>query len=328
MLEASNCEPVALVAVNSNTRLEEKYGLPCYHNEEALLSHSGLEAVYIASPVDMHVSQIKKTAAAGIPILVEKPLARTPAEAEDAVQICRESGVLLQEGYMMRFHGAHRRIKAMLDDGEIGRPVFVRAQLACWYPPIEGAWRQVPERSGGGALIDMATHLFDLLEMFMGPIEKVAAMVNTQVHDYPVDDSATTILQFRSGSHGVVEAFFCIPDAASRTRLEIYGSQGAILAEGTIGQGSGGVLEVYREEQGKGYEAGQAKDEGARFRRESFEPVNPFQAECEEFSRLVLSGERETMINSGAHGVHILRVVEAAYQSARTGRFLPVDYDQ
>lgn len=324
MLKAANCEPVALMDVKNNEALSKKYGLPCYDNEDELLSYNGLDAVYIATPVHLHLKQIEKAAGSGKHILVEKPLAMNSAEAVRAVTTCRQAGVLLMEGYMMRFHGAHKRIREIIETGEIGKPVYARAQLACWYPPLADAWRQEPEKGGGGALIDMATHLYDLLEMFLGPITKVASFVNSQVHHYPVEDSATTLLLFESGAHGTVDSFFCIPDEASRTRLEIYGSKGSILAEGTIGQGSGGFLEVYLNESAKGYETGQAKDSGGRFREEKFTEINPYTAELEYFSSLVLEGKKEVEINSGGHGVHILKIVEAAYKSSESGRMIVV----
>lgn len=325
MKETKTCSLAALMDVARNEELGEKYGMPCYESEHELLAHDGIDAVYIASPVDAHLDQIKKAAATGKHILCEKPLTLTVAEAKEAVGAARVAGVLLQEGYMMRLHGAHQRIKEIIANGEIGKPVYARAQLACWYPPIEGAWRQVPERGGGGALIDMATHLYDLLEMFLGRITKVGALTGTQVHDYKVDDSSTTLLAFDSGTQATVDAFFCVPDAASRTRLEIYGSQGTILAEGTIGQAGGGKLEVYRDKAGKGYEAGQAKDEASSFEPEAFEETNPYAAELDSFARDVMEGRTKATLNDAEGGIHILKIVEAAYESSKSGKMLDVE---
>jgi len=321
LLQAPACELCALMDIARVEELEAKYGVRCHRNESDLLAHPGLEAVYIATPVCLHKEQIVRAARAGKHVLVEKPLCRTVPEAEEAVDVCRSAGVLLQEGYMMRFHGGHRRIFELIGDGALGRPVYARAQLACWYPRIQGAWRQDPQAGGGGALIDMASHLYDLLEMFLGPVVRVAALAGTQVQEYPVDDSATTLLQFESGCHATIDTFYCVPDDASRTRLEIYGDKGSILAEGTIGQGSGGSIEIHRERAGRGYQALQAKDASAPFEPVEFDKVNPYTAECESFARSILGGRRQVEASSGEHGLHILKVVEAAYRSAATGRF-------
>jgi len=294
-----------------------KYAVPFYDREDALFAHPNIDAVYIATPVHLHLSQIKQAALAGKNVFVEKPMCMTSSQAEEAVSACEKAGVVLQEGYMMRFHGAHRRIKELISSGTIGKPVYARAQLACWYPPIQGAWRQHLNLGGGGALIDMGTHLFDLLEMFLGPIVKVAAVIRTQVHDYEVEDSATTLLEFQTGSQATVDTFFCVPDAASRTRLEIYGSRGAVLSEGTIGQGKDGRLELYTEAEGKGYEAGQLKDFQSSFRDEPFERVNPYTCEFESFAQALLSGKQAEI--DPRRGIHILRIVEMAYESSKTG---------
>lgn len=324
LLEAENCELAALMNPSNTDALSAKYRVPCYRTEEELYSHPGIQAVYIATPVHLHLQQIKNAAAAGKHVLSEKPLCLNTGEAEEAVAACKAAGVLLQEGYMMRFHGAHRRIHEILRAREIGRPVYARAQLSCWYPRIEGAWRQQKSKSGGGALIDMATHLYDLLEMWIGRIVQVGAVVNTQIQDYPVEDSATTLLKFESGCHATVDTFYCIPDAASRTRLELYGDRGAVLAEGTIGQSSSGILEVCRERTGKGYDAIQSKDAGSSFRREEFPVVNPYTQECRLLADSILGEKEQVDVNSGENSLHILRVMEAAYESSTSGRFVPV----
>jgi len=324
LLQASNCKLAAVMDVRNVESLSQKYQVPGYADEAQLLAHPGVEAVYIATPVCLHLRQIQAAAAAGKHVLVEKPLCMTSSEAREAIAACRRAGVLLQEGYMMRLHGAHQRILEILRSGQIGKPVYVRAQLSCWYPKIDGAWRQEPSSGGGGALIDMATHLYDLLEMLIGRITRVGALVSTQVQDYPVEDSATTLLEFQSGCHGTTDTFYCLPDSASRTRLEIYGSRGSILSEGTIGQGSSGKLEVYSEEAGSGYEAGQRKDIGPDFRDESFLAVNPYTRECELFADAVLEGAGTVKVNDPDHGLHIVEVAEAAYRSAREGRIIEV----
>jgi len=237
--------------------------------------------------------------------------------------VCQRNGVFLQEGYMMKFHNAHVKIKQMIDAGQLGKIVSMRAQLSCWYPRIEGAWRQDPRLGGGGALIDMATHLYDLLESFAGPIRRVIALTGTLVQDYPPEDAATTLLEFQSGAHATVDCFFCIPDAASRTRLEIYGSRGAVLTEGTIGQSEGGQIEAVLDIGAAGYDAAQDKDVVRAFEPVPFEPVNPFTAQCDDFATCILQG-RAPAINNAANALHILDLTEKAYASYRTGRIATI----
>lgn len=314
------CRVVAVMDPVGAEEVAARFGIPrAYEREEELLADPEVEAVYIASPLQHHARQIEWCALAGKDVLCEKPLCRTVAEAKRAIAACRRARVILQEGYMMKFHGAHQKVKELIDDGALGKLVYLRAQLSCWYPRIEGAWRQDPRLGGGGALIDMATHLYDLFEHFAGPVRWVAARTGNLVQDYRSEDASTTLLEFRSGALATVDCFFSIPDEASRTRLEIYGSAGAILSEGTIGQGRGGRLEGIFGLGDASYDAAQRKDVAPRFRRIPYESVDPYRAEFEAFAECAFEG-REPVWNGPKNAVRVLRIAEAAYASAKSGR--------
>jgi predicted dehydrogenase len=324
MRKARNVRVAAVMDPKGVEEIAEEFGAgAAYRREADLLADPEVEAVYIASPVACHERQIRMAADAGKHVLCEKPLTRTLEEGRAAVAACRRAGVFLQEGYMMTFHGAHVTIKERIDAGRLGRIVSMRAQLSCWYPKMKGAWRQDPRRGGGGALIDMATHLYDLLEFFAGPVRRIGAVVGNLVQEYRSEDASTTLLEFASGAHGTVDCFFCIPDEACRTRLEIYGSRGAVLTEGTIGQSTRGKAEGLFGLGDAAYDAGQDKDVARRFRRIPFRAVDPYRAECEYFADCVLEG-RPPAVNDADHALHILTLVEKAYASARSGRLIRV----
>jgi predicted dehydrogenase len=229
MLEAENCDLRAVMDVFGVNDIAAEFRIrKAYAGLNELLEDPEIEAVYIASPVFLHHDQVIAAAEHQKHILCEKPLARTVREAESVVAACRAHNVFLQEGYMMPFHGAHRKIRETIDSGALGKIVSMRAQLSCWYPPSRNAWRQKPETGGGGALIDMATHLYGLLEYFAGPIHRVGALIGNLVHDYESEDASTSLLEFQTGAHATVDCFYCIPDKASRAMLEIYGSQGSL----------------------------------------------------------------------------------------------------
>ncbi|HNS32439.1 MAG TPA: Gfo/Idh/MocA family oxidoreductase [bacterium] len=325
MLKARNIELAAVMDVANIEKIAGEFNIPRYYsNEKDLLNDPEVKAVYIATPVHLHLKHIKSAAEKGKHILCEKPVAKTLKEAKEAISACRSNNVFFQEGYMMKFHGAHKKIRELVKKGNIGRVVYMRAQLSCWYPPVKGAWRQDPSKGGGGSLIDMATHLYDLLEFFTGEkITHVAALTGRLVQNYKSEDSSTTLLQFSSGAQATVDAFFCIPDEASRTRLEIYGSQGSILAEGTIGQGTGGALEGIFKKKMVGYDSVQNKDVATKFGRIDFEKVNPYTAECEYFADCVIK-RRPPEINNGDNALHIMDITGKAYASFRSKKILKV----
>ena len=319
LLKAKNCRLVAVMDTVGVERIAGELGVQGYSSEAQLLADPQVQAVYIASPVFCHFQQIQAAALAGKHVLCEKPLTLTAKETAQAIAACRKAKVFLQEGYMMKFHGAHRKIKELIDAGQLGKLVYMRAQLSCWYPKIAGAWRQDPKLGGGGALIDMATHLYDLLEYFAGPVRRVRAAASTLVQDYKSDDASTTLLEFESGTQATVDCFYCIPDEASRTRLEIYGSGGAALSEGTIGQGSGGKLEAITGLGTAGYDAAQNKDVVRKFQRVPFKAVNPYTAECAYFADCILQG-RPPEINDAQNARRIASITQRAYNSAKSGK--------
>ena len=288
-----------------------------------LLADPEVEAVYIASPVSCHAKQIRMAAEAGKHILCEKPLTLDLKQAREAVAVCRKHHVFLQEGYMMKFHGAHTKIKRWIDEGRLGKIVSMRAQLSCWYPKIEGAWRQDPKKGGGGSLCDMASHLYDLLEFFGGPIRHITALTGNLVQDYRSEDASTTLLGFLSGAQATVDCFFCIPDEASRTRLEIYGSQGAILTEGTIGQSMGGKVEAILDLGAAGYDSKQSKDVVRKFKSVAFPAVNPYTAECHYFADCILQN-KPPAINDAKSALRNMARIERAYAAAKSRRIVRV----
>ncbi|HEO70078.1 MAG TPA: Gfo/Idh/MocA family oxidoreductase, partial [Candidatus Hydrogenedentes bacterium] len=143
-----------------NKAVAAEFGVKAAASEQEMLD-SDCDVVYVATPAHLHCAQVLACAEAGKHVLCEKPLGMDVAEGERMASACREKGVKLGVGLMMRFHAQHQAALQLLRDGKLGTPVLARAQLSCWYPKMEGAWRQDPKQGGGGALIDMATHLYD-----------------------------------------------------------------------------------------------------------------------------------------------------------------------
>jgi len=303
----------------NQTVAQQFQALPCDSLEELLATD--IDAVYIATPANVHHEQVLACAKAGKHVLCEKPLGMTVAESESIINACRANDVRLGTGFMMRFHSQHQAALKMIKEGRLGRPVFARAQLSCWYPPLEGAWRQNPALGGGGSLIDMGGHCIDLLEMFFGEVVKVNCMINNTIHDYASEDSAAVTLFFANGAIASVDAFFCIRDNASKNVLELYGSQGGILASGTIGQGEAGTMTAILEEQDGEYDARQLRDASGGVPIAP-PPMNMYLAEIEEFCSAVLEGRDPS--NSAQLGLRSQVIVHACYESARTGQAVKI----
>jgi len=285
------------------------------------LLNSGIDAVYVASPANKHLEQVISCAMAKKHVLCEKPLGMTVAEAEKMIRICEDEGVILGVGLMMRFVEQHKAALEMIQSGKLGKPVYGRAQLSCWYPPVAGAWRQDPVTGGGGSLMDMGSHCIDLLEMFFGRARSVSCFISNIVHAYKSEDGAVVSLFFENGALGTVDTCFCIPDNSSKNILELYGSGGSIIARGTIGQGPAGEMTAYLDSDSSGYNAEQERNAGDGILINPV-PKNTYLAEIEEFGKSILENRKPS--NSFVPGLRSQQVLEACYKSAKTGKVVDI----
>jgi predicted dehydrogenase len=322
IIPARNAELVAVFDVDPkvNAEVAQQFKAKAAPSINELLT-AGIDAVYLATPANRHHQQVLQAAQARRHVLCEKPLGMTVPEGEEMIAACSRAGVQLGCGFMMRFQSQNQKALKLIQEGKLGRPVYGRAQLSCWYPPIDGAWRQDPARGGGGSLMDMGGHCIDLLEMFFGAVRKVSCSINRTVHPYASEDSAVATLFFANGALATVDTFFCIPDESSQNVLELYGSRGSILAKGTISQASAGEMRGYLKVADGGYDAQQTRASDSHFEIPP-EPVNIYRAEIEEFSQAILDGRPTTI--RGELGLQSQIILSACYESAKTGKAVEI----
>lgn len=322
IVAADNAELVSVYDINAkvNDEVAKQFNASAAHSIDELFA-SDIQAIYIATPANMHYEQVVACARAKKHVLCEKPLGMTVKETQKMIDACKKAKVQLGTAFMMRFLSQHRAVLQLIKDGKLGKPVYGRAQLSCWYPPMKGAWRQDSKQGGGGSLMDMGGHCIDLLEMFFGPIKSVSCIIRNNVHKYKSEDSAVAMLEFKNGAIGTVDTFFCIPDSSSKNILELYGSKGSILAKGTIGQGSAGEMVAYLEGDAGTYDAQQARASGEAVVIAPT-PVNTYKAEVEEFSAAIL-GKRKAA-NNAVIGLQSQKVLEACYKAAKTDKIAKV----
>ncbi len=316
---AKNAEIYAVMEIDMSMAesLKDKYmAAKAYDNEVDLLADSEVEAVYIASPVIYHKKQAKMAADAGKHILLEKPIALTVEEGQEVIDYCKEKGVLLATGFMMRYHSYHQAMKKLVDEGKLGQIVSCRAQLTCWYPDIPGNWRQAKATSGGGALMDMGVHCLDLIQYVTGlKAKRAAGMSSTLTFNYEVEDSGAMLVELENGAICQVESHFNIPDAAARGRFEIYGTKGSMLAEGTISQVEGGKLDVMISDDSLEYDAQQDRN-AVEPMKVDVEFGNMYTKEIESFSDSILNGTSVEVPAEDA--VQVQEVIQSAYRTSET----------
>ena len=311
---AEHAEIVAVMELDPAVaeRLRAKYSAKrAYTDEEALLADPEIDAVYIASPIACHARQARLAADHGKHILIEKPLAMTADEGEALVQYCREKGVQMAAGLMMRFGAYVQAMKKAVAEGKIGQVVSAFAHFTCWYPDIPGSWRQTKASAGGGALMDMGVHCIDLIRYVTGSdVKEVAAMHDTLTFHYEVEDSSTRL---DNGALCTVQSNFNIPDEAALWRLEFFGTRGRLAGKGVIGQVDGGSVDALFLEDAGGYNAQQDHETKATEAALDVEFGNAYAREVESFCLSLL--ENWPLEVPAEEAVRAQRIIEAAYRS-------------
>ncbi len=316
MMLANNSECFAVMDSNpaAAEACKEKYGAKIATTDyNEILALDEVDAVYIASPVFCHKEQALAAARAKKHILLEKPMGLTTEDSVEIIEECERCGVKLGTGFMMRYASYHQEMKKIIQSGKIGDIVSMRAQFTCWYPEIEGAWRQDKKLSGGGALVDLGIHCIDLL-MYISGLEAVEctgyALTNT--FNYNIDDTAAVIMKMNNGATAIVDVNYNMPDNAAKCPLEFYGTKGSMIAVGTLSQEETGVVEVLATDGSAGYDAQQSRSL-AESEIIKVEFGNMYTKEIEAFANAVLN-DTEPPVN-GKNTLLVQKVIDAIYQN-------------
>ena len=243
-----NGEIVALYDpdASSRRRAAQAFDAPAHDDLASFLGTPGLQAVYVAAPNDAHRALVEAAAAAGLPVLCEKPMATTLADAEAMVAACKQAGVRYATAFDQRFHAAHRALAGLIGEGKLGTVTAVRIVYACWLPANWAGdnWRIDRRRAGGGALIDLAPHGLDLASYLLAEeLVDIAAIGQARVHHYEVEDGALLMARSQSGALVQLHVAYNCPETLPRRRLEVVGTAGQAIATDTMGQTPGGTLE-------------------------------------------------------------------------------------
>jgi len=200
-----------------------------YADWRELVSDADIDAVYVATPVNLHAEQTVAAAEAGKHVLCEKPMAMTVAECDRMIAACRAHDVRLGIAYYRRFYPAVTRIADLLASGAIGAPVFAQMIASEPFDPKPGQpryWLVDRAQSGGGPMADFGCHRIELLLHLLGPVSRTTSIVATAALDREVEDTAAALLQFASGASAMV----AVTNAAAERldTLDILGTRGSI----------------------------------------------------------------------------------------------------
>ncbi|REL32902.1 gfo/Idh/MocA family oxidoreductase [Rhodohalobacter sp. SW132] len=212
----------------------ERHQVPKWYDDaDKLLNDPDINAIYIATPPDAHEYLAKKAFAAGKPVYVEKPMARTSLECRSMIAASSQAGLPLYVAYYRRALPNFLKIKALVDKGVIGDVRLVNIQLHKPANPdlvakTDNDWRVKPEVAGGGYFYDLASHQLDFLDFLLGPIETATGFAGNQAGLYEANDIVTGSFRFENGVMGTGSWCFTASDASSIDQTIITGNLGQI----------------------------------------------------------------------------------------------------
>ncbi|RKD93263.1 D-xylose 1-dehydrogenase Gfo6 [Halopiger aswanensis] len=267
------------------------------------------DAVYVATPNATHGEYAIAAAEHGKHVLCEKPLETTVERAEEIVDTCRDNGVALMTAYRLQTEPVVRRTRELVQNGAIGTVVQVHGAFS--HPLLEHTgpetWRLDPDLAGGGALVDLGVYPLNTTRYLLG-CEPTAVYATTHSSGGPfaaVDEHVAFQLEFSTDATASCTASF---DAHASSQLELVGTNGKIA----IASPFGGVVP-----QDIVVESGEMRMEYTG------PPVDEVREEFDYFGYCVLTDTDPEP--DGADGVADLHAIEAAYESAETGRRIDLE---
>lgn len=302
--KSGRAEIVSCFARSEPGRLEfaEKHDCRSAGSLDEFLSDPEIEGVLIATSHQSHRPLIEEAAAAGKHVFVEKPLTTTVADGRASVAAARDAGVLLQVGHQRRRMAANRRIKSMLDSGDLGdvETVIAHQSIPNGFRMAAEAWRWDPEQSPLGSMTSLGIHMIDTMHYFVGPIRAVSAFTRAG-RSHPIDEATVLALAFESGALGTLTTSFFTP---SVNAISVFGTEAAAYSAG-----GGSDLQV------------QATGDDDR-KDVALEPIDAVVDQLAEFASAIRG---ETQIETdGEVGLAAIAVLGAAVESAATGRSVDV----
>jgi predicted dehydrogenase len=295
--------------------LARELSLPLFPDLASLLAELRPDGVVIASPNDRHADDTVLALRAGIPVLVEKPIAHTVEAARRIVEAEARSGVPVLVGHHRRHSAAVAKAREVLASDPLGRIVAV--QSTTWFrkpePYFEAAWRRAP---GAGPLLTNMIHDVDLMRHLVGEIVEVRALASNRVRGFAVEDTAAAIATFASGAVGT---FLVCDTAASPWSWETTSGEDPVYPRqaedcyritGTQGALAMPSLTLWR------YETRPDWHEPLPHRRIPYDEYDPLTAEFAHFVNVVAGA---TPLVGAADAARSLGVIEAIRASAESG---------
>jgi len=319
LIRDAGLELAAVATSNPERRAEVAQDFPdalVVDDLDALLAVEGLDVVVLATPSGSHLEHTRTVLEAGIPCVVDKPLAVDADGALELVDVARHEGVALTVFQNRRYDSQFTTLATVVADRLAGEPFRCELRWERWRPVAKDRWREnAPPAEGGGILLDLHSHLVDMAVQLFGPVETVFATVES--HTTPAEDDAFLVCRHASGVTTHLGATSVAGAPGPRVRL--------------LGRDAAYVQNDFESDVNVFPDTADADDEhcGWLYRAEEREPVPRTASTQVEFYRAVgaavgAEDVQAAMPVEPSDAVHVLAVIDAARTSAEDGRVVEV----
>ena len=319
LLEASPGCVLAGIADPSPTAKEfaQAHNTSWYADHRALLAEEKPDGLIIASPNALHLQMALDCAEAGVPALIEKPVADTVASARRLCATIKRTGVPMLVGHHRRHNPIIRAAREAVATGKLGQLTAVAGLWLLKKPDdyFDVAWRR---EQGGGPLLINLIHDIDNLRFICGEIVEVQALTSNRVRGFAVEDTAALLMRFESGALGTMTVSDATPApwswelASGENPAYPKQAQPCYIFSGTNGSLSVPNMELWSYAQQPGWYA--------PLSRETLAPpaFDPLTEQLRHFCAVIAGREQPLISAEDAMGT--LAVVEAISEAARTGQ--------
>ncbi len=282
-----------------------------YKDIEEMLKDGQIDALVVSTPNYLHSPQTIAALNAGIHVMVEKPMAMNTPEAEKMYEASRRTGATLMVAHCWRFDQDVLWLKGQLEKlGKIIRTKGIGVHTH-WGP---AGWFTKKEFAGGGAMADMGIHALDTARFLLGDPKPVSvyAKIGTYYKDFDVDDTGTIIVEWDNGATSFIESGWWQPHAdGPEAATQLYGTEG-------FGQLFPTRLEIPNKNEKKI----EVIESGFEFPREEHCPQSLYDAQLRYFVECI--EKKQTPNPGGPEGIVNMKVIDAAYESSRTGKVVDI----
>lgn len=291
-------------SADARAAFAEKHGCRAVGELDEMLADPEVHGVIVATPHSTHAEIAVAAAEAGKHVFVEKPLTLTVADAKRVGEAAARAGVVVQVGHNRRRQPANRRIKAMIDAGELGTVLQLDGMhtAAGGHKPDLPRWRKDPAECPFGGMTALGVHTVDTFHYFVGPAKKVTAF-SARIQGFnDLDEATSVLLEYESGPVASISTTYFAPPVVS---VSVFGSDGA----------------VWNDEDGKRLYT-QPRSDPVRSEQE-VETIDTMLDEIVEFARSIGGdGDPET---GTPEAIEVAAVLEAIGRSVESGTTIELD---